>query len=39
MDTFLTKHSSLITASLSCFDRLIFKGYLPLVSCPSNSLT
>ena len=30
METFPTKHSSLITASLSCFDRLIFKGYLPL---------
>ena len=30
MEAFLTKHQDLITASLSCFDRLIFKGYLPL---------
>lgn len=30
METFLTKHNGLITGSLSCFDRLIFKGYLPL---------
>jgi len=30
MEAFLTKHKDLITASLSCFDRLIFKGYLPL---------
>jgi hypothetical protein len=30
MESFLTKHADLITASLSCFDRLIFKGYLPL---------
>ena len=30
METFLTKHADLITASLSCFDRIIFKGYLPL---------
>jgi hypothetical protein len=30
MEAFLTKHADLITATLSCFDRLIFKGYLPL---------
>jgi hypothetical protein len=30
MDTFLTKHADLIHGSLSCFDRMIFKGYLPL---------
>ena len=30
METFLTKHADLIHASLSCFDRMIFKGYLPL---------
>lgn len=30
MEAFLTKHKDLINASLSCFDRLIFKGYLPL---------
>lgn len=30
METFLTRHNDLITASLSCFDRIIFKGYLPL---------
>lgn len=30
METFLTKHADLIHGSLSCFDRVIFKGYLPL---------
>lgn len=27
---FLDKYSSLITGKLSCFDRVVFKGYLPL---------
>jgi hypothetical protein len=30
MEAFLTKHADLIQGSLSCFDRVIFKGYLPL---------
>ncbi len=29
MQTFLQKHADKITGVLSCFDRLIFKGYLP----------
>jgi len=29
VDTFLQKHADKITGVLSCFDRLIFKGYLP----------
>jgi hypothetical protein len=27
--SFLSKHADKITASLSCFDRLLFRGYLP----------
>ena len=27
---FLDKYRSLITGKLSCFDRVVFKGYLPL---------
>ena len=30
MQKFLDKYSSLITGKLSCFDRVVFKGYLPL---------
>jgi len=30
MEAFVTKHADLIKDSLSCFDRVIFKGYLPL---------
>jgi hypothetical protein len=29
MQSFLSKHADQITGVLSCFDRLIFKGYLP----------
>ena len=29
MQSFITKHADKITGVLSCFDRLIFKGYLP----------
>jgi hypothetical protein len=29
MDSFLSKHADQITAVLSCFDRVILKGYLP----------
>ena len=30
MQKFLDKYSRLITGKLSCFDRVVFKGYLPL---------
>lgn len=30
MEAFVSKHQDLITATLSCFDRILFKGYLPL---------
>jgi len=30
MDQFITKHADKIEGSLSCFDRVIFRGYLPL---------
>jgi len=30
MDAFITKHSEKITGTLSCFDRVLFKGYLPI---------
>jgi hypothetical protein len=30
MRSFLDKHSEKITATLSCFDRILFKGHLPL---------
>src|SRR4029077_5558446 len=29
MQSFVAKHADKITGVLSCFDRLIFKGYLP----------
>jgi hypothetical protein len=29
VQSFLSKHADKITASLSCFDRIIFRGYLP----------
>ena len=32
MDAFLDKHADKIRGSLSCFDRVIFRGYLPLFS-------
>jgi hypothetical protein len=30
VQTFVDKYSDLITGTLSCFDRVVFKGYLPL---------
>ena len=30
MNRFLNKHQDNIVGSLSCFDRVIFKGYLPI---------
>ena len=32
--TFVTKFFSLIVSTLSCFDRVLFKGYLPFRSAP-----
>ena len=29
MDSFIQKHADKITGILSCFDRMILKGYLP----------
>lgn len=30
MRKFVAKHAALITGTLSCFDRVLFKGHLPL---------
>jgi hypothetical protein len=30
MRTFVAKHAATTTGTLSCFDRLLFKGHLPL---------
>lgn len=35
LSRFVTKFTSLIVAVLSCFDRVIFKGYLPITSAPA----
>jgi hypothetical protein len=35
LSRFVTKFTSLIVAVLSCFDRVIFKGYLPLTNGPA----
>lgn len=35
MECFTTKHAAKITGTLTCFDRLIFKGYLPISNCAS----
>ena len=32
LSRFIVKYSSLIIAALSCFDRVIFKGYLPITN-------
>ena len=32
LSRFVTKFTSLIVAVLSCFDRVIFKGYLPITN-------
>jgi hypothetical protein len=32
MKTFLDKHARKITGVLSCFDRMLFRGYLPIMS-------
>ena len=32
MKSFLEKHASKITGVLSCFDRMLFRGYLPIMS-------
>ena len=30
MDQFIRKHSEVIQGVLSCFDRMLFRGYLPI---------
>ena len=35
LSRFVAKFTSLIVAVLSCFDRVIFKGYLPLTNGPA----
>jgi hypothetical protein len=32
METFVAKHAVKIRGTLSCFDRVLFRGYLPLMS-------
>ena len=32
MKAFLDKHAAKITGVLSCFDRMLFRGYLPIMS-------
>ncbi len=32
MDQFITKHSDKLQGVLSCFDRVLFRGYLPFFS-------
>ena len=32
MDAFVTKHAHAIRGVLSCFDRVLFRGYVPLMS-------
>jgi hypothetical protein len=32
METFTAKHAAKIQGVLSCFDRMLFRGYLPLMS-------
>ena len=35
LSRFVTKFTSLIVAVLSCFDRVIFKGHLPITNGPA----
>jgi hypothetical protein len=32
MDRFICKHGEVIHGALSCFDRMLFRGYLPIMS-------
>jgi hypothetical protein len=32
MDEFIRKHDEVIEGVLSCFDRMLFRGYLPIMS-------
>ena len=32
MDLFVRKHQDKINGTLSCFDRMLFRGYLPIQS-------
>ena len=35
LSRFVSKFTSLIVTVLSCFDRVIFKGYLPITNAPA----
>jgi hypothetical protein len=35
LSRFVAKFTNLIVAVLSCFDRVIFKGYLPITNGPA----
>jgi hypothetical protein len=32
MESFINKHADKIVGTLNCFDRVLFRGYLPLMS-------
>jgi hypothetical protein len=32
MDQFIAKHANKLQGTLSCFDRVLFRGYLPFFS-------
>ena len=32
MEAFVAKHAAKVRGTLSCFDRVLFRGYLPLMS-------
>jgi hypothetical protein len=32
MEEFIRKHAEVVRGVLSCFDRMLFRGYLPLMS-------
>jgi hypothetical protein len=32
MQSFLNKHAAKISGVISCFDRMLFRGYLPIMS-------
>ncbi len=32
METFIAKHAAKVQGTLSCFDRVLFRGYLPLMN-------
>jgi len=38
MDKFMERHAGKITGALSCFDRVLFRGYLPIMSGAAMAL-